>query len=73
MTAARRSATLPEEGIASRIRKVTRVSFMALSALMIPIAMQAPAVSPIMTTLLTTRPSRFIGQRQLLSPLYRIF
>ena len=45
ITAARRSVALPEEGIGSRLRKITRFSFLTLSALMIPIAMQAPAVS----------------------------
>ena len=45
ITAARRSVALPEEGIASRFRKITRFSFLTLSALMIPIAMQAPAVT----------------------------
>jgi hypothetical protein len=46
MTAARRSVTLTTEGrLASRVRKITRVSLLALSALMVPIAMQAPGVS----------------------------
>lgn len=46
MTAARRSVTLTPEGrIATRVRKITRFSLLALSALMIPIAMQAPSVS----------------------------
>ena len=48
ITAARRSIALPEGGIASRLRKITRFSFLTLSVLMIPIAMQAPAVSPIL-------------------------
>jgi hypothetical protein len=47
MTAARRSVTLTSEGLlATRVRKITRFSLLTISALMIPIAMQAPSVSP---------------------------
>lgn len=45
LTAVRRSITVSSEQPSStRIRKITRLSLITLSALMIPVAMQAPAV-----------------------------